>query len=320
LIAHHFHRFSIVALPANLTVVPIIGLWVIPLGLLSSISLLLSSTLAGILLSLGEFGLNLVISLVQLWSDIPWSSIWVIRPNWLEVLLLYGLLFLGINFTRSRLYQLSLALLLTILCIDVGYWVYQTRLNNNLRVTILDVGRANVAFIQFPGKERMLIAHNAFGQMGFKLGRMVVAPYLWQEKIRRVDYLFLTYPQAQRTDELRFMIDNFRPKEVFSNLSKGRMISGVKIKKGNTAGITISYRGLSLIFSDQKVLIEKENQERGKGWPRYVITTKEEIVRRSSFPVLSISQTGAIKITIDPEGNIKMKGFLKKDLPPRIFD
>jgi competence protein ComEC len=319
LIAHHFHRFSIVALPANLTVVPIIGLWVIPLGLLSSISLLLSSTLAGILLSLGEFGLNLAISLVQLWSDIPWSSIWVIRPNWLEVLLLYGLLFLGINFTRSRLYQLSLALLLTILCIDVGYWVYQTRLNNNLRVTILDVGRANVAFIQFPGKERMLIAHNAFGQMGFKLGRMVVAPYLWQEKIKRVDYLFLTYPQVRPTDELRFMIDNFRPKEVFSNLSKGRMISGVKIKRGNTAGITISYRGWSLIFSDQKVLIEKENQERGKGWPRYLIT-KEEIVRRSSFPVLSISQTGAIKITIDPEGNIKMKGFLKKDLPPRIFD
>ena len=315
LIAHHFHRFSIVGLAANLTVVPIIGLWVIPLGLLSSISLLLSSTLAGILLSLGEFGLNMAISLVQFWSDIPWSSIWVIRPTWLEILLLYGLLFLGINFTRSRPYRVFLALFLTLLFIDVGYWVYKVRLNNNLRVTILDVGKANVALIQFPGKERMLFARNAFGHRGFNLARMVVAPYLWQEKIKRVDYLFLTDPQVQPTEELRFMMDNFHPREVFSDLSKERMISGVKIKGGNTEGITISYRGWSFLFHGQKVLIEKEDPEEGKGWPRYLIITKEKTKGSSPFPILSIHQKGALTITIDPEGHLKMKSFLKKTSP-----
>ncbi len=320
LIAHHFHRFSIVGLPANLTVVPIIGLWVIPLGLLFSISLLLSSALAGILLSLGEFGLNMAISLVQFWSDIPWSSIWVIRPTWLEILLLYGLLFLGINFTRSRLYRVFLALFLTLLFIDVGYWVYKVRLNNNLRVTILDAGRANVALIQFPGKERMLVARNAFGHRGFNLARMVVAPYLWQEKIKRVDYLFLTDPQVQPTEELRFMIDNFHPGEVFSNLSKERIIGGARIKGGNTEGVTISYRGWSFLFHDQKVLIEKEDPEKGKGRSKYLITIKEERKGSSSFPILRIPQTGALTITIDPEGDMKMKGFLKKDLPLRIFD
>lgn len=320
LIAHHFHRFSLVALPANLTVVPIIALWVIPFGLVSAIALPLSSTLAGILISFGELGLKLAISLVQFWSDIPWSSIWVIRPTWVEILLVYGLLFLGINFTRSRLYWLSLTLLLIILCIDTGYWVYQSRLNTNLRVTILDVGRADVAFIQFPGKERMLIAHKAFGRRGFNLARMVVAPYLWQEKIRRVDYLFLTDPQEQPTEELRFMINNFHPREVFSDLSKERMISGVKIKGGASERITISYRGWSFLFHGQKVLIEKENPEGEKGWPRYLITTKEKAKGSSSFPVLSISQTGAIKITIDPEGKLRMKSFLRGNLPLGIFD
>jgi competence protein ComEC len=312
LIAYHFYRFSIVALPANLTVVPIIGLWVIPLGLLSSITLLLSSTLAGFLLSLGESGLNLAISLVQFWSDIPWSSIWVIRPNWLEILLLYGLLFLTINFTRSRVYRLILPLSLALLCTDIGYWVYQTHLNNNLRVTILDAGRGDVALIQFPGKERMLIAHNAFGYRGFNLGRMVVAPYLWKEKIQRVDYLLLTDPYVQQTGKLRFMVNNFHPREVFSNLSRKRMIGGVKIKGGNTEGIIISYRGWSLLFHDRKVQIEKENPEREKGWPKYLITTKEKIIRPSSFPALSIPQTGALTITIGPEGNLRMKSFLKE--------
>ena len=318
LIACYFHRFSVVALPANLTVVPIIGLWVIPLGLLSSITLPLSSTLAGFLLSLGESGLNLAISLVQLWSDIPWSSIWVIRPNWLEILLLYGLLFLTINFTRSRVYRLILPLSLALLCTDIGYWVYQTRLNNNLRVTILDARRANVALIQFPGKERMLIARNAFGYRGLNLGRMVLAPYLWQEKIRRVDYLFLADPHVQQTDRLRFMVNNFHPREVFSNLSTERVIGGAKIKGGNTEGITISYRGWSFLFHDRKVQIEMENPEREKGWPKYLIITKVKIKGRSPFPALSIPQTGAITINIEPEGNIGMKSFLK-NLPPRIL-
>jgi hypothetical protein len=40
----------------------------------------------------------------------------------------------------------------------------------------------------------------------------------------------------------------------------------------------------------------------------------------SPFPILSIHQTGALTITIDPEGNIRMKSFLKENLPLRIFD
>ena len=320
LIACYFHRFSVVALPANLTVVPIIGLWVIPLGLLSSITLPLSSTLAGFLLSLGESGLNLAISVVQFWSDIPWSSIWVTRPTWLEIILLYGLLFLSINFTRSRVYRLILPLSLALLCTDIGYWVYRTRLNNNLRVTILDAGRGDVALIQFPGKERMLIARNAFGYRGFNLGRMVVAPYLWKEKIQRIDYLFLTDPHVQQTDRLRFMINNFHPKEVFSNLSTERVIGGAKIKGGNTEGITISYQGWSFYFSGERVEIERGGLQMGKRWPKYLITTKEKIIRASSFLVLIIPQTGALTITIDPEGNIRMKSFLKENLPLTIFD
>ncbi len=320
LIACYFHRFSVVALPANLTVVPIIGLWVIPLGLLSSITLPLSSTLAGFLLSLGESGLNLAISVVQFWSDIPWSSIWVTQPTWLEIILLYGLLFLSINFTRSRVYRLILPLSLALLCTDIGYWVYRTRLNNNLRVTILDAGRGDVALIQFPGKERMLIARNAFGYRGFNLGRMVVAPYLWKEKIQRIDYLFLTDPHVQQTDRLRFMINNFHPKEVFSNLSTERVIGGAKIKGGNTEGITISYQGWSFYFSGERVEIERGGLQMGKRWPKYLITTKEKIIRASSFLVLIIPQTGALTITIDPEGNIRMKSFLKENLLLTIFD
>ena len=314
LIAHHFHRFSIIALPANLTVVPIIGLWVIPLGLLSSITLLLSSALAGFFLSLGEFGLNLAISLVQFWSDIPWSSIWVIRPSWLEIVLLYGVFFLSLNFTLSRLYRIFLVLLLVVFFIDIGCWAYKTRCNSNLRVTILDAGSGDVSLIQFPGREKMLITNNAFSQKGFNLGRIVVAPYLWHEKIQRIDHLFLSSPQVHQTENLQFMINNFHPKEVFFSLSTERVIKGVTIKTGNAKEILLDYQGWSFHFYQRHVQIENKNKEVGKQWPKFFITTKETKKQNSSFPTLNIRQTGALTITIDPEGNLTMKSFLKKNL------
>jgi competence protein ComEC len=317
LIAHHFQRFSAVALPANLTVVPIIGLWVVPLGLLSSVALLVSSTLAGALLSLGAFGLNLATSLARFWSDIPWSSLWVIRPNWLEIILLYGFLFIGINFRRSRVYRVFLAIFLAFLCADIGYWVYHTRFNKSLRVTILDAGRADVALIQFPGSERMLVAQNAFTHRGFDLGRIVVAPYLWQGKIKRFDYLLLTDPQSPPTDKLRFMTDNFRPREVLSQLSGERVIAGVRIRGESGGGTRVGYRGWSFLFHEQRVLVEREDLQRGKEGPRYIITTREQKKSSSPFPVLSTHETGALTITIDTEGTMKMESFLKKDLPYR---
>ncbi len=314
LIAHHFHRFSMVALPANLTVVPIIALWVIPLGLLSSITLLLSSTLAGFLLSLGEFGLDLAISLVQFWSDITWSSIWVIRPNWLEIVLLYGVFFLSLNFKRSKFYRIFLLLFLIVFFIDIGWWVYKTRCNSNLRVTILDAGRGNVSLIQFPSKEKMLITNNAFGQNGFNLGRIVVAPYLWHEKIQRIDHFFLSSPQAHPTENLQFMINNFHPKGVFFSLSTEMVINGVKITTGNAKEIMLNYRGWSFHFYERQVQIENKNKEVGKEWPKFFIITKEIKKQHSPFPTLNIHQTGALTITIDPEGNLTMKSFLKKNL------
>ena len=314
LIAHHFHRFSTVSLPANLTVVPIIGLWVIPLGLLSSITLLLSSPLAGFLLSLGEFGLNLAISFVQFWSDIPWSSIWMIQPNWLEIFLLYGVLFLSLNFTLSRLYRIFLLLFLIVFFIDVGGWFYKTRCNSNLKVTILDAGSGDVSLIRFPGKEKMLITNNAFSQKGFNLGRIVVAPYLWHEKIQRIDHLFLSSPQAHQTEKLQFMINNFHPKGVFFTLPTKRVIKGVNIKAGNAEEIMLDYQGWSFHFCQRQVQIENKNKEAGKEWSKFLITTKETKKQHSSFPTLNIRQTGALTIAIDPEGNLTMKSFLKKNL------
>ena len=51
----------------------------------------------------------------------------------------------------------------------------------------------------------------------FDVGRMVVAPYLWHSKIRRIDYLVLSHPQADHMNGLRFIAREFHPKEFWHN-------------------------------------------------------------------------------------------------------
>jgi competence protein ComEC len=315
LIAYHFHRFSIVALPANLTVVPIIGLWVVPLGLVSAVSLFISSALAGFILSLGGAGLNLAISAVQFWSDISWSSVWVIRPSWLEIALMYGLLYLGISYPSARFHRVLMAALLFLLFVDVGYWVYQARLNRSLRVTVLDVGRSNAAVIQFPGKERMLIAHNVFGPWGFNLPRIAIAPYLWQNKITRVDYLLPINPGLPMSERLRFMVETFQVREVLSDLSRERSINEARIRAGLAGEAIVTCRGWSFCFSEGGVSIHRETQELDEKGSGFLIITNEREIRSKGIPAIRTAQTGAVTVRIDRKGGIQVRSFVKENLP-----
>jgi competence protein ComEC len=308
LIAYHFHRFSPVALPANLTVVPLIGLWVIPLGLVSCIVLPFSSAIAGLFLSGGAGGLNVASFLARFWAGIPWSAVWVIRPTWMEIILFYGLLFACLNLLRARIYRVLLIIILILCCTDVGYWVFQDRYNKDLRVTVLDAGRADVTAIQFPGHERMVIARNAFGRGGFDLGRRVVAPFLWHKKMGRVDYLLLPTPYGHQTDKLQFMIKTFQPREVFSRPPFDMMIAGAQIRGAKGGGITITSRGWSLFFRDHEVQIARENGGRGEGGVRYLIT-KDTLDHDHPAQAFRTAQTGAITITVNPKGRVTMKGF-----------
>jgi competence protein ComEC len=315
LIAYHFHRFSVLALPANLTVVPIIGLWVIPLGVLSSISLFFCSSLAGLLVSLGGFGLDLAVSIVQFWSGISWSSIWVIRPTWMEIILLYGLLFLGINFSRIRWSGLLLVIVMAACLIDTGYWVYQTRYNNSLRVTVLDVGGGSAALIQFPGKQRMLIAHNVFGHRGFHLPRIAIAPYLLHNKITRIDSLCTIDRNPPPGDRLQFMVDNFHVGEVCSTISEERLIAGARVRGGAAGGVTVTYGGWSFHFSTRAIYMERGHSQIEAGLPERLIITRAGKTRVPGMPVIDIAQTGALTVTVTQRGDVSVRSFLKTDPP-----
>jgi competence protein ComEC len=71
--------------------------------------------------------------------------------------------------------------------------------------------------VEFPGGKRMIIDGGGFPGSGFDVGRNVVAPFLWREKIMSVDYLVLSHPQADHMNGLVFLAETFHPKQFWYN-------------------------------------------------------------------------------------------------------
>ena len=217
LTCYYFHRIPLVSIMANLTVVPILGIWVIPLGLLSAAAVPFSEGTAGILLQIASWGLDLLMTITEFWANLPWSSVWMVTPNLFEMILFYLLIFFVFFFKRLRWAKTGLVVIAFLILGDVAYWVYAVRFNRDLQVTFLDVGKGNAALVSFPGGKKMLIDGGGFGRGTFDVGEMVVAPYLWHSKILRIDYLVLSHPQADHMNGLRFIARWFHPKEFWHN-------------------------------------------------------------------------------------------------------
>lgn len=215
---YYFHRISVIAVPMNLIVEPLLALWILPVGLLSVVFLPVSSTISSLILKAGALGLDCMMNIIRFWSGFSWASFWSITPNPFEIALCYGIMIFFIFAIKRRAWaRWGLLLVLIIGVMDVSYWLYETRFNRDLRVTFIDVGQGNSALVQLPGRERILIDGGGYLGSSFDTGRMVVAPFLLYNKIRRIDYIVLSHPHPDHLNGLNFIAENFSAKEFWYN-------------------------------------------------------------------------------------------------------
>ncbi len=216
----YFHQISLVGLVANMTALPMMGMCILPIGLLGAAFLPFSHALAEGVLSIASWGLDRMMDYVDYWSAFHWSEVQVFRPTLVEVFLFYSFLFCLLSLKRHKWVRVGFVLVLTVLAGDLAYWTYRTQWNPSLKVTYLDVGQGNAALVQFPGSKRMLIDGGGFPGSDFDIGEMVVAPFLLRSKILRIDTLVLTHPQADHMNGLIYIAKHFAPKEFWYNGEK----------------------------------------------------------------------------------------------------
>lgn len=214
LVIYYFHQFPWVGIIANMIVIPLVGILVLPLGLVSAfISYLLDSS--GFILSwLNNIALLIFYKAVQFFSSIPFSDIhFSLTIPSVIILSVITILLIGYpQYIRGRRSFLIAAILILIFISESGLIHHK---KEAIRVTYLDVGQGDSSVIEFPnGKVMIIDGGGMFGDLD--LGRAVVAPYLWERGIRRIDYLVSTHPQLDHMGGLNYIIERFKIGEVWT--------------------------------------------------------------------------------------------------------
>ncbi len=216
MVAYHFNQVAWLGLAANLVVVPLTGLLLVPLGLGSAVWIAATGSATLPAASLNQAGFNFLSDLVHMLARLPHAEWHVASPTLLSIVLFYGLLITAISLRthhRTRLICLVGVLLLA------GWWICSPRLwgeDGSLRVTFLDVGQGDATVIELPDGEIVLIDAGTRHET-LDMGRSVIALYLWDRGIFRLDHVIATHPQLDHVGGLPTIFRHFPVGHYWSN-------------------------------------------------------------------------------------------------------
>ena len=240
LMALYFHRVSLAGPAANLPAVLLTGL-IVPLGFLCVGLGSASQTLARPLAAFVGWLVHLLVVVVGWFSRMPRLSYRIPGPPaWLMAACLISFLALAACLWRKthpatrietasgmpfRAALCGTAVVCVMLLVCVATYPFAPRLEQGkLEVTVLDVGQGDALFAAFPDGRTMLIDGGGSalaplaretGRPEFDVGEMIVAPYLWERGLKRIDVVALTHGHRDHLDGLYAVLDDFRVGELW---------------------------------------------------------------------------------------------------------
>jgi len=246
LIAFYFNRLSVVALFANIIIVPILGILAIPVSMATIFFLPFSSLVSSFFLDIAGTLVMISLALNNYFASLPWAAFYLTTPSLPEILVFYALLYglikvsdhlfdynsslnsLNMNSTENKsvLFRLRscptwiyylLAGSALFFSLDMIHLHKKNSARDDFSATAIDVGQGSSIFVRFPGNQTMLIDGGGFLNSTFDVGKYIVAPYLWHERLNSIDIVVLTHPHPDHLNGLPFILENFPVREVWTN-------------------------------------------------------------------------------------------------------
>ncbi len=240
LLALYFHRVALAGPVANLPAVALTGL-IVPLGFLclalGSVSLALARPLAAVLgwlvaaltRSVGWFA-----ALPRLSYRIPGPPEWLIAACVAAFIALAACLWRWAHATNDerpahgawlRSATAGSAVACGALLCCVATYPFAPRLTRgDLETTVIDVGQGDSILVVFPDGRTLLVdgggsalaaMSRVTGQPEFDVGEEVVAPYLWERGLKRLDVVALTHGHQDHLDGLYSVLNDFQVGELW---------------------------------------------------------------------------------------------------------
>lgn len=244
---YYFNAFSSMVILANLLLIPLMGYAVTFLSMIIIVTEPLSSALSGFIVKISAMLIRISTAIVDRLSTLPLSSINTTTPTLYEIsayyILLISAVYLIARFSdrkrkstefsgrRTKVAVTAVTLAIIFFIADGFYFNLRDGRRQNLSVTFIDVGQGSSTLVRMPGGKKMLIDGGGFHDDLFDIGKNVIAPFLWREKIKVIDTVVLTHPHPDHLNGLLFILEHFNVKEVWSNGTETQDEPYLKFKK-----------------------------------------------------------------------------------------
>ncbi len=230
-VALHFNRFSPIGFFTNLFIIPWVGFLIVPLTLAASIFSFFFAPFAAFLIFVNEFITAILLRVLAFLASIPYASFFISTPTVFEIVLFYLLLFLAVHLRKRKKIQYLFAGLCIVFILDLTFWNLKDSFQKDLRLTFIDVGQGDSILVEFPKGKKMLIDGGGSYEDRFDVGKNVIAPFLWEKKIPRIDTLVLTHPDPDHLKGLTFIASQFPIGQFWDNGFQTESDSYLQLKK-----------------------------------------------------------------------------------------
>ncbi len=216
IVAHYFNQITWAGFLSNMVIIPYAGFTVVPIGLLTGcLGLVLNADVIPFA-QLNELLMTIFLRMADLFAGIPFAVIHTPSPDILSVSFLY-LFLISLFFLNKKWARAASVISISFMTVIIACGHLNRHDNETMRVTFLDVGQGDSAIMEFPGGKLMIIDGGGTFSSSFDMGRSVVAPYLWNKGIRKIDYMVLSHPQRDHAGGLIYLLDTFHVGEVWTN-------------------------------------------------------------------------------------------------------
>lgn len=212
----HFHQVSLSGLLSNLLAVPLASWLVVPVGIVSAVLLVFSSTLSAVVASLGIWLSQGLVWLANLFSAPVWASFNVANLGAVSLLAWYSLWLASIKLHMRKMRFVAGLAALTV-CGSLTWQALDSMFSEELRFTAIDVGQGDCLLLRFPGGDAWLVDGGGTYSGRYDVGMGTVAPALWALGVDHLDVIVATHRDPDHVGGLASVLKLFHPRELWSS-------------------------------------------------------------------------------------------------------